>query len=307
MQSRGTWQAERLQLESARRANTFGARRKRLPELVLRQGLRAFNKALKLSGLEARGRANALDLQLRRHEFEFDDLPAPFDGFQILHLSDIHIDVLPDAAKAAAELIAGTNADVCVMTGDYLHHTHATLERVRDGMRELVDSIHTQFGTYGVLGNHDGASVTPVLESVGIRMLINESTSIDLGGERIIITGTDDPHYFQTPAQEAALAGAPDGFKIALIHTAEIADRAAANGFDLYLAGHTHGGQVCLPGGRPILTRLHRHRRYAVGRWRHGDMQGYTTTGVGTSPPAVRFNCRGEVALITLRRTDTSS
>ena len=108
------------------------------------------------------------------------------------------------------------------------------------------------------------------------------------------------PDY--TDAARAALETAPDGFKIALIHAAELADIAANAGFSLYLAGHTHGGQVCLPGGRPIITHLGRHRRYASGLWRHGSMTGYTTTGIGVSGLPVRFNSRGEVVLITLRR-----
>ena len=77
---------------------------------------------------------------------------------------------------------------------------------------------------------------------------------------------------------------------------------AADHGFHLYLTGHTHGGQICLPGGRPILTHLTQHRRYARGQWRHGAMQGYTSTGIGVSALPVRYNNRGEVALITLRR-----
>lgn len=304
---RGAWQAERRRLEIARRANTLRARRQRLPEWVLNHGLRSFCHMLKVSGLEARGRANALDIQLREVSFEFEDLPAAFEGFRILHLSDLHIDVLPEAAEKASVLLSQVEADICFMTGDYMHHTHAPLDHIRRGMEALAASVNAHHGLYGVLGNHDGASVTPVLETAGIRMLINESTTIDREGARLSITGTDDPHYFQTEANEAALAGAPEGFKIALIHTAEVADRAAAHGVRLYLAGHTHGGQVCLPGGRPILTRLHRFRRYALGKWRHGEMQGYTTAGVGSSPPAVRFNSRAEVALITLRRADLSS
>ncbi len=116
-------------------------------------------------------------------------------------------------------------------------------------------------------------------------------------------TGTDDVHYYYTDAARAALEAAPKGFKIALIHSAELADAAAEAGFSLYLSGHTHGGQVCLPGGLPIITHMSRHRRYASGLWRHGSMTGYTTTGIGVSGLPVRFNTRGEAVLITLRRT----
>ena len=91
-------------------------------------------------------------------------------------------------------------------------------------------------------------------------------------------------HYFFTEAARSALAETPRGFKIAPIHSPELVEVAADHGYQLYLSGHTHGGQVCLPGGRPVITRLGRHRRrYARGQWRHGRMQGYTSTGVGVS------------------------
>ena len=77
---------------------------------------------------------------------------------------------------------------------------------------------------------------------------------------------------------------------------------AAECGYDLYLAGHSHGGQVSLPGGLPVFTQMTRLRKYAVGRWSREAMVGYTSTGVGTSALPVRFNTRGEVALIELRR-----
>ncbi len=109
-------------------------------------------------------------------------------------------------------------------------------------------------------------------------------------------------HYYYTQATARALRAAPAGFRIALVHSAELADVAAAAGFSLYRAGHTHGGQVCLPGGRPILTHMSRLRGYASGLWRCGAMAGYTSTGVGVSSVPVRFNTRGEAVLITLRR-----
>jgi predicted MPP superfamily phosphohydrolase len=82
-----------------------------------------------------------------------------------------------------------------------------------------------------------------------------------------------------------------------------MADYAARAGYALYLCGHTHGGQVCLPGGKPVVTHLARCRRAARGLWQWGGMTGYTTTGLGVSGPPLRFNCPGEAALITLRRS----
>ncbi len=124
---------------------------------------------------------------------------------------------------------------------------------------------------------------------------------LERGRERITVTGLDDVHHFYTEGARQALLGGGRGFKIALVHSAEVADVAAEAGYSLYLCGHTHGGQVCLPGGRPLVTHLTQHRFAAAGLWQFGRMTGYTSRGAGVAVPPVRFNCRGEVVLITLR------
>ena len=93
------------------------------------------------------------------------------------------------------------------------------------------------------------ASATPEDLALGIDMLINETRTLKRGAAEIHVTGTDDVHYYYTEAARVALEIAPDGFKVALIHSAELADVAGDAGFSLYLAGHTHGGQISLPGG----------------------------------------------------------
>ena len=98
-----------------------------------------------------------------------------------------------------------------------------------------------------------------------------------------------------------ALERARAYFSIALVHSPELYDSAADQGVALYLCGHTHGGQVCLPGGWPIIKNVARGRRLYRGLWRHRDMVGVTSTGVGTSGIPVRFNTRGEVLLLRLR------
>ena len=93
------------------------------------------------------------------------------------------------------------------------------------------------------------------------------------------------------------------GINIALVHSPELVHQAAEAGASLYLTGHTHGGQISLPGGRPILTNLATGQRFASGQWRCGSMLGYTSPGVGVSGLPVRFNTRGEVTVITLTRS----
>jgi predicted MPP superfamily phosphohydrolase len=152
-----------------------------------------------------------------------------------------------------------------------------------------------------VLGNHDPVEMVQALEPLGFDTLVNRSVTLTRNGQSLRITGLDDVHSFYTSAARRALDQPHEGFRIALVHSAEMADHAAAAGVGLYLCGHTHGGQICLPGGRPVFTQLVRCRHGAAGLWRHGDMVGYTSPGLGVSPPTVRFNSRGGAALITLR------
>jgi hypothetical protein len=132
--------------------------------------------------------------------------------------------------------------------------------------------------------------------------LINRSVTLTRKDQRIVVTGLDDVHRFFTPDALRALE-TTEGFRIALVHSAEVADYAAATGYALYLSGHTHGGQICLPRGRPIVTRLRRCRHARTGTWSEGKMIGYTSCGLGVGDVPLRFNCRGEVTVITLRRS----
>jgi predicted MPP superfamily phosphohydrolase len=153
-----------------------------------------------------------------------------------------------------------------------------------------------------VLGNHDSVAIVDPLEAQGVRVLVNEWVTVARGRERIVVTGLDDVHYFESPMAYKAIAAAPEGFRIVLVHSPEAAGAAAFNGHDLYLCGHTHGGQICLPGGRMIFTGQRGERRFARGRWACGRMAGFTNRGAGASMLPVRFNAAPEIAFITLRR-----
>ena len=145
------------------------------------------------------------------------------------------------------------------------------------------------------------------LQRIGFEVLVNRTTEIRRRDDRVRLTGLDDVHSFYTPQARDALSAGSDGFAMALVHSAELADHAASAGYALYLSGHTHAGQIALPGGRPVTTQLVRCRDLAVGLWRHGTLTGHTSSGLGVSRPPVRFNTRGEAALLTLRRSGTES
>lgn len=300
-QDRAQWRRRRIEMENHKQKHTpFGGPRTRYWALF-KALIGLFGLALRLAGLYERGVRNALDIRTTYLELQFEDLPQEFDGFRILQLSDLHVDYLPEVVQIGLGLASKAEVDICVLTGDYRESVRGAFDHILPEMRSLVARVDAKCGVWAILGNHDCADMVEAFESLGITMLVNETLSLRRGDSEIHIAGTDDVHYFYTTAARDVLDQTPGGFKIALVHSAELADVAADSGFHLYLAGHTHGGQVCLPGGLPILTHLSRFRRYASGLWRHRSMTGYTSTGVGVSGLPVRFFSRGEIVFVTLR------
>lgn len=278
----------------------FGPRPRRWKQL--KRLLAVLHGPLWMTGLYARGRRNALDIRLRAFELAHDDLPAAFDGYRLLHITDPHFDSLPGTAERIADLIRPCPADLLVMTGDYRRRVHGPHEHIEPALATVLEAARASDGALAILGNHDTVAMVPSFEQLGVRVLANETITLRRGAEALHLTGFDDVHYYYTPAADAAAAAAPAGFKIALVHSPEFALHAADAGYGLYICGHTHGGQICLPGGRPILTASAFGRRFATGFWHHGRMVGYTSRGAGASGLPVRFFSRGEVSVITLRR-----
>lgn len=273
------------------------------PGRVFASGVRMFGLGARLAGLHPLGRRNALDVRLVTVSFSFPDLPCAFDGYRILQLSDTHLDFLHELSVIAARLLSGVEVDLLALTGDVHSHHRSPIAASTVPLADLLKAVRVNDRRLAVLGNHDPADMAEALEKIGFEVLINRSITLERAGQRIAVTGLDDVHRFFTPAALHALAAAPDGFRIALVHSAEVADYAAAAKYALYLRGHTHGGQICLPGGRLIVSNLRRCRHAGVGIWSEGGMIGYTTRGLGVGDVPLRFNCRGEISLITLLRS----
>jgi predicted MPP superfamily phosphohydrolase len=186
--------------------------------------------------------------------------------------------------------------DICVLTGDYRAQTWGPYHAALAGTAVLCAAIKKPI--FGVLGNHDTIRMLPNLEAMGIRMLMNESTAIERGDYRIQIAGIDDAHFYRADNIEKAASGiSPGDFSILLSHTPEIYQQAAHAEFDLLLSGHTHGGQICLPGGTPITLDSVLPRRLGAGAWKYHGLTGYTSVGAGTSIAPVRFNCPPEITV----------
>jgi predicted MPP superfamily phosphohydrolase len=186
--------------------------------------------------------------------------------------------------------------DICVMTGDYRGETFGPYDETIAGMARVCNALKKPI--YGVLGNHDTVRMLPGLEQIGIRMLLNECEIIKRCAEGLYLAGIDDGHFYLTDNLEKAASGIPaDAFSILLSHTPEVYEEAAHVDFNLMLSGHTHGGQICLPGGIPIILNSVLPRYMGSGAWTYRGMSGYTSAGAGSSKIAVRFNCPPEITL----------
>ncbi len=298
------WDGRRRALERQRRRSTpEGLRR---PGGTPRPALAAFQLGLRLTRLWRRGVANALDVRLRTLRLELPGLPDAFQGYRVLHLADPHLDAAPGLAAAILESVAGLEVDLCVCTGDLRAADRGPFieTQILEPLAALRRTVRAADGFLATLGNHDCADMVPELARLGYELLLNRSRRLGRGGAEILVTGVDDVHRYYTPAASAALSALePATFGLALVHSPEFAHEAAAAGYHLYLCGHSHGGQVCLPGGRAVVTNLpRRHRTLARGLWRYRAMTGYTSPGAGLSSLPVRFNCPPEVTLFVLAR-----
>jgi predicted MPP superfamily phosphohydrolase len=297
--ARHAWRRHRVSLEAAgQRSTRWG--------IVARSAVSPLSKlaepVLALLGLGRRIRANILALEITQIDVRLRNLPAEFDGYTILQLSDLHVGRVPGLIGRAAERVTGMSVDLVVMTGDFQTWGTPSAKEAASEAALFVEAVQARDGFIAVLGNHDRHDLVEHLEARGMRLLINEHETIYRGDARLQLTGLDDVNNFYTADAVRVLGErSADTVSIALVHSPELADVAADAGYALYLSGHTHGGQICLPGGKPIFTALDSHRTLASGLWRCGGMAGYTSRGIGVGRRA-RINCPPEIVRLRLRR-----
>ena len=260
---------------------------------------------IKLSGLTDRGVRNLLDIRVVENEVHLPELPTSFEGFRILQLTDLHCDIHPELMEAIGKKMETIPHDAVVLTGDYHNEILEPFDASLEAMRRLIPHLHPL--RFAILGNHDHLAKAVHFEHYGLPVLLNEARPVERTGskgpERIWFCGIDDPHYYKSHDLNKAKKGIPDGeVTILLSHSPETHREAAALGYHLHLSGHTHGGQIGLPGGIPILHNAHGCRREHIsGPWKEGNMLGYTSRGTGAAGVAARFFCQPEMTAHTLR------
>ena len=248
--------------------------------------------------------AEHVEIKLRR-------LPEAFDGFRIAQLSDIHFGpymTRPELDRAV-NLAKDFQPDLVALTGDFVSHPwrgHNGLAGAKNA-EPCADAFASWKSApiLAVLGNHDHWNdpdlVAGALAERGIEVLRNRARPVEKDGQRLWFAGVDD-----VLEGRADLSGATKGLSasevtVLLAHEPDYADLASKAGIDLQLSGHSHGGQVRIPGVGPIvLPEL--ARKYHTALNQVGNLQVYTTRGIGVINPPVRLNCPPEVTLITLRK-----
>ncbi|MEN8205363.1 MAG: metallophosphoesterase [Pseudomonadota bacterium] len=252
--------------------------------------------SLRLVLLHGRARRNARQIGIRHNHITLQRLPAAFEGFTLLQISDLHLDMADDFPRVLIEAVRQVDYDLCVLTGDFRAETYGPSEAALQGLQQV--RIHLEGEVYGVLGNHDTICMVPAIESMGIHMLLNEQVALQRQGETIYLAGIDDPHYYRADNIEKAGDDIPEGaVSILLAHSPEIYRHAAHADFDVMLCGHTHAGQMCLPGGYPVMCNAVCPRDYCAGAWTYHGLSGYTSAGSGASVVDLRINCPPEITL----------
>ena len=233
-------------------------------------------------------------------------LRETLDGFRIAQMSDFHLHphTRIELVREAVSLANGLSPDLTVLTGDYvLQGAESILE-----LAPVLGGLRASLGVYASLGNHDywtnADTVRTGLEEAGLPVLLNSGVELHADGGSIYVAGLDDG-WSGRPNLARALAARSGGVPtVLLMHEPDFADTwPPQSGISLQLSGHSHGGQVRLPGiGAPVLPRF--AQKYDSGPYRVRDFWVYTSRGIGVISPPVRFGCRPEITQITLVRAN---
>jgi len=245
-------------------------------------------------------------VEINRYRIPVDGLPASFHGFTLAHLTDLHLGPLVSASFVAGvvERINRLRADMIVCTGDYVR-ARDTREEI-DRVWPLLAGLQAAQGTCSVLGNHDHwadfARSRYWLERTG-QDIRHKCRIIRRGPDRLFVAGAGDL-WEDRLGIDQAFAGTDEGAcRVLLAHNPDTVDTPFTTPVSLVVSGHTHGGQVVVPGvGPPVLPV--RNKAYASGLIETPKTRLFISRGIGWSILPVRFNCAPEIALLELVRAD---
>lgn len=230
-------------------------------------------------------------------------LPQDFDGYRIVHITDIHIGqwITPERLLGVVELVNEQEPDAVAITGDFVSYL---LNPFTDFLQQYLSLLRPKDLSLAVLGNHDhwadAEKISSVLHAAGIMELKNDIHSIIRGQSELFLAGVDDVMVGKDRLDMVVDKLPPKQTAVLLAHEPDFAIKSAStNQFFLQLSGHSHGGQLVLPGFGPLIRGPYFYN-YPRGKYQVGDMILYTNSGIGTNTIWTRWNCPPEVAVITL-------
>lgn len=251
------------------------------------------------------------ELEITHRDFPIPNLPPAFEGFRIVQISDLHLEEYTEDffLRHVIHQVNSLNADVVLVTGDFISRGplgFAVALSAAGRCAALLGTL-TCPERYGVLGNHDAivnpGAVRAHMENNGLPLLVNQNVRIERANQSIVLAGIDDFSHGR-PNLSEAIPENPDAPVILMAHEPDFANRVATHErgqhVDLILSGHTHGGQIRIPGFRPLalppLGRLYPEGHYIV-----GNSHLYVNRGIGTVGLPFRLNCPAEITVATLR------
>ncbi|MBP1153436.1 MULTISPECIES: metallophosphoesterase [unclassified Paenibacillus] len=245
-------------------------------------------------------------LEINEVNLSLPRLPQGMDGIRIVQFSDVHLGFHYDAGELfqLAETINGLQPEIICFTGDLVDYAIG-----RDGGRcvEALTAMKAKFGKFSVLGNHDyyngPSKVTELLTKGGFRMLRNDLAAVERSGNSMWVAGVEDMWMGKPDIKKATRLTKPDDFVLLIAHCPDFADVALEHQVDLQLSGHSHGGQVRIPLLGHVVTPKF-GKKYVIGQYTLGDgkLQLYVNRGIGVSQHPIRFLCRPELTVLTLRQ-----
>jgi len=249
-------------------------------------------------------------LSLTRLEVALPGLPVDARPLRLLHISDLHVERLTRREARLLELVEAARPDVILLTGDYVNLSYTEDALTHRQVRQLLGQLEAPGGVYATLGSPpvDLPQVMPALfDDLPVRLLRDEWEWLELpGGRQLVLLGLDCTHDLEEDGGRLGqlVEQAPNGVpRVLLYHSPELMPQAAGHGLELYLCGHTHGGQVRVPGYGALITSSQLGRDYVMGHYRLGTTNLYVSRGVGLeglSAPRVRFLSPPEITLVTL-------
>ncbi len=239
------------------------------------------------------------------------DVPGP-DGdapLRILHISDIHFEGWTPRERRLLEVVQELSPDLIFLTGDYLNLSSVRDPAAHAGVRDLLASLSVVAPTYAITGSPpvDLRSVVPaIFAGLPITWLVDRIVEVEAQGRRFRLVGlrcTREREADWARLRRLLPDGASNGFTVLLYHSPDLFLEAASLRIDLYLAGHTHGGQIRLPFFGALITSSDFWKRYEGGVYRRGATTMVVSRGLGMEglgAPRARFLCPPEIVLLTI-------